>query len=116
AFVHAYISCLVVIRRPPSSTLFPYTTLFRSWERRTRGTLCPPSCCATGSSRAVESSPPGSAGTWSSRARYLRRPTAEDDCGEREQCRDELQIHGPPGFNAGIPPVVAPPLGEPLTS
>src|SRR5438445_11385287 len=24
---------LVSIRRPPRSTLFPYTTLFRSWER-----------------------------------------------------------------------------------
>src|SRR2546422_7092741 len=23
-----------MIRRPPRSTLFPYTTLFRSWERR----------------------------------------------------------------------------------
>src|SRR5439155_13486701 len=23
-----------MIRRPPSSTLFPYTTLFRSWSRR----------------------------------------------------------------------------------
>src|SRR2546429_2004251 len=26
-----------MIRRPPRSTLFPYTTLFRSW-----GSLCPP--------------------------------------------------------------------------
>src|SRR3989442_13857023 len=25
-----------MIRRPPRSTLFPYTTLFRSWERRRR--------------------------------------------------------------------------------
>src|SRR5690606_42041604 len=24
----------LVIRRPPGSTLFPYTTLFRSWPRR----------------------------------------------------------------------------------
>src|SRR3989440_9427349 len=24
----------LMIRRPPRSTLFPYTTLFRSWERR----------------------------------------------------------------------------------
>src|SRR3712207_7861437 len=24
-----------MIRRPPRSTLFPYTTLFRSWEKRT---------------------------------------------------------------------------------
>src|SRR5688572_31100480 len=26
-----------MIRRPPRSTLFPYTTLFRSWLRRGRG-------------------------------------------------------------------------------
>src|SRR2546425_2958015 len=25
----------LMIRRPPRSTLFPYTTLFRSWELRT---------------------------------------------------------------------------------
>src|SRR2546422_8586103 len=26
-----------MIRRPPRSTLFPYTTLFRSWRRSARG-------------------------------------------------------------------------------
>src|SRR6267378_6732406 len=26
----------LMIRRPPRSTLFPYTTLFRSWRRRRR--------------------------------------------------------------------------------
>src|SRR5688572_31062173 len=26
----------LMIRRPPRSTLFPYTTLFRSWRRRPR--------------------------------------------------------------------------------
>src|SRR5438034_7914462 len=30
-----YFFCLI-IRRPPRSTLFPYTTLFRSWERESR--------------------------------------------------------------------------------
>src|SRR3712207_8150725 len=30
--------CLfLMIRRPPRSTLFPYTTLFRSWSRSSRG-------------------------------------------------------------------------------
>src|SRR5437879_12257352 len=28
--------CSFMIRRPPTSTLFPYTTLFRSLRRRTR--------------------------------------------------------------------------------
>src|SRR6266478_7179104 len=30
----------LMIRRPPRSTLFPYTTLFRSASRRTRAQLC----------------------------------------------------------------------------
>src|SRR3712207_8813071 len=30
-----------MIRRPPRSTLFPYTTLFRSWARSTRRWLGP---------------------------------------------------------------------------
>src|SRR5258707_9276950 len=35
----------LMIRRPPRSTLFPYTTLFRSTPRRSR--VCPsPSCAA----------------------------------------------------------------------
>src|ERR1019366_9624704 len=32
----------LMIRRPPRSTLFPYTTLFRSWRRfKTRGSARP---------------------------------------------------------------------------
>src|SRR2546430_3920232 len=34
-----------MIRRPPRSTLFPYTTLFRSYTRRF-ATLVPPAPCA----------------------------------------------------------------------
>src|SRR5258708_9322041 len=34
-----------MIRRPPRSTLFPYTTLFRSWPARSIGALSP--CAAT---------------------------------------------------------------------
>src|SRR3712207_7304478 len=29
-----------MIRRPPRSTLFPYTTLFRSWFAETRHSIC----------------------------------------------------------------------------
>src|SRR5712664_4472743 len=41
----------LMIRRPPRSTLFPYTTLFRSWRRdaRRRRRTCA-GCRATGSS------------------------------------------------------------------
>src|SRR5438270_9721096 len=42
----------LMIRRPPRSTLFPYTTLFRSgrrWSGRTSPSCCPTSssCCAS---------------------------------------------------------------------
>src|SRR3712207_9247445 len=70
------VSCLapsiffLMIRRPPRSTLFPYTTLFRSahpgsarrrgWPRRS-GTACtppgrrsPPCCCACRAPRSEE--------------------------------------------------------------
>src|SRR5438034_8865970 len=41
-----------MLRRPPRSTLFPYTTLFRSWfEMGGRSTLRPPS--GAGARRAV---------------------------------------------------------------
>src|ERR1035441_10748737 len=43
AFCCAFFFFFLMIRRPPRSTLFPYTTLFRSgWEKQSRvWTLCP---------------------------------------------------------------------------
>src|SRR6266487_6011484 len=35
----------LMIRRPPRSTLFPYTTLFRSPRSNTHGTPPPCACC-----------------------------------------------------------------------
>src|SRR3989442_241241 len=52
-----------MIRRPPRSTLFPYTTLFRSGEGRARGwTACPrpedrPSTSGTGRLRRSDALP-----------------------------------------------------------
>src|SRR5438477_8298040 len=43
----------LMIRRPPRSTLFPYTTLFRSRSRRTRD-----ACPRRGSSRRRPRAPP----------------------------------------------------------
>src|SRR5437667_6382136 len=37
-----YIVFFMMIRRPPRSTLFPYTTLFRSADRRTRNFFAGP--------------------------------------------------------------------------
>src|SRR6266568_6256385 len=34
--LHAFVFFFLMIRRPPRSTLFPYTTLFRSRRRRGR--------------------------------------------------------------------------------
>src|SRR5260221_2194225 len=42
-----------MIRRPPRSTLFPYTTLFRSWERSCSGCRrCASSCAESSGLRA----------------------------------------------------------------
>src|SRR5471030_3471669 len=38
----------LMIRRPPRSTLFPYTTLFRSRPERARSTMRPTSCVSPG--------------------------------------------------------------------
>src|SRR2546427_5676671 len=46
-----------MIRRPPRSTLFPYTTLFRSWRSRSRRPAPPPR-----SGRRPTSSPARSSG------------------------------------------------------
>src|ERR1041385_9323884 len=48
--MHCCICFFLMIRRPPRSTLFPYTTLFRSvskWMVRGRRRLNPPPCVPT---------------------------------------------------------------------
>src|SRR5476651_1961198 len=42
-----------MIRRPPRSTLFPYTTLFRSKKRMSRDTMA---CCTAGATSAADRS------------------------------------------------------------
>src|SRR5438132_6547027 len=42
-----------MIRRPPRSTLFPYTTLFRSQSGNTAAAWCKPNCSSSGSSAAA---------------------------------------------------------------
>src|SRR3712207_8674760 len=77
-----------MIRRPPRSTLFPYTTLFRSWRR----------------SRASSSTPPASSarpwpGRPSSRASKARSSSPEESvllegschCRRSEEHTSELQ-------------------------
>src|SRR5260370_25275132 len=67
-----------MIRRPPRSTLFPYTTLFRS---RTGGG------CFPGDSAASLTSPPPIAG------RERGRPQQSGGCDRSEEHTSELQSH-----------------------
>src|SRR5471030_3479689 len=47
----------LMIRRPPRSTLFPYTTLFRSWSRSTCSAwACCPACTTDRKSTRLNSS------------------------------------------------------------
>src|SRR2546422_6922355 len=64
-----------MIRRPPRSTLFPYTTLFRSSPRRGSGSMSPP-----GSSRRVRS-----------RARRGRRAAPSAPLRRSEEHTSEIQ-------------------------
>src|SRR3712207_8698295 len=57
--MHILRSCLIfflMIRRPPRSTLFPYTTLFRSSAAGARGGGCHARHCATADRRTSTSS------------------------------------------------------------
>src|SRR6478672_12833714 len=45
-FIYLLFFFFLMIRRPPRSTLFPYTTLFRSrWTTPTRTGCCTTRCC-----------------------------------------------------------------------
>src|SRR3712207_7039728 len=73
----------LMIRRPPRSTLFPYTTLFRSRSRRgARG--C--SVAASRSSRPESSRPPSAPRAWRGIARSPASPR-----GRSEEHTSELQ-------------------------
>src|SRR6266496_5413102 len=54
ALVALRIFFFLMIRRPPRSTLFPYTTLFRSSPRRRRRRRCVPSWDPCGRRRSEE--------------------------------------------------------------
>src|SRR6266508_2516757 len=84
-----------MIRRPPRSTLFPYTTLFRSWPAGCRTTWCRPSssycrpcprrpaarwtAARCPSHRADGGDPPRPMTTWSRRSRGRGRRRKGDD-------------------------------------
>src|SRR2546423_10949774 len=81
--LHTAVFFFLIIRRPPISTLFPYTTLFRSSSSRTRsrpstrsrstsGDRSSPSCPATG-----PSSPTRTARRWGRRPARSEEHTSE---------------------------------------
>src|SRR5690349_23667767 len=61
----AYLFFFLVIRRPPRSTLFPYTTLFRSSTSARFGAISPTS--SRRSPRAYAASARSSGGSWTKR-------------------------------------------------
>src|SRR5688572_31448529 len=68
----------LLIRRPPRSTLFPYTTLFRSTRAQVERSAQGPSGSSQGSRRGVSrgtanGAGPGSAGASAPRRRAIRR-------------------------------------------
>src|SRR5260370_15398513 len=50
---HFFFFFFLMIRRPPRSTLFPYTTLFRSVRAGCRGLRSDGACCAASGRRAA---------------------------------------------------------------
>src|SRR5260370_14304132 len=73
-----------MIRRPPRSTLFPYTTLFRSQQI----TLAPSGSAARSASEFSHGSPLDSAMTWRRPSRSRRRIRCRS-----EEHTSELQSH-----------------------
>src|SRR5215211_8969847 len=59
-FAFFFFFFFLMIRRPPRSTLFPYTTLFRSCARsfRASSSRCRPRCCRSSVSSSARWPPP----------------------------------------------------------
>src|SRR2546430_4349190 len=72
-----------MIRRPPRSTLFPYTTLFRSWKY---------AAPARSWARANPASPPSASATSSATSRYskTRLPTRSEEHTSELQSQSNL--------------------------
>src|SRR5688572_31621275 len=69
-----------MIRRPPRSTLFPYTTLFRSWADTDRSRCrAPPSRGSTADDRARGEGPRRSSSSRKSSTRTRRRRRARSE-------------------------------------
>src|SRR3712207_6659620 len=96
----------LMIRRPPRSTLFPYTTLFRSARRRTTGAAASSAWRSDrrGRRRAARPRRPRGRGGWS--ARSTRGSSGE--WGERQAVGGDLDQR--PVGDVGPPRVVVPRL------
>src|SRR5260370_24737960 len=77
-----------MIRRPPRSTLFPYTTLFRSGGADVRGT-CRLPCAATARSVGSQTSEPPYPG----KCNCVDRDHCPDPTDRSEEHTSELQSH-----------------------
>src|SRR3712207_8705792 len=81
-----------MIRRPPRSTLFPYTTLFRSTVRGSSTSLFTPSACANPRDSGLGSTPPRSISEALTRpSPWLTWSNAKECCWRSEEHTSELQ-------------------------
>src|SRR3712207_1640217 len=97
-----------MIRRPPRSTLFPYTTLFRSVLRRTYGHHEPEGGAEDGRERRHQRVEPRGVGYRDDdrhdyrRAGGVRRRLRDDDGDERGDRRDRGQAREPEGVRYAV--------------
>src|SRR5258706_5648592 len=75
-----------MIRRPPRSTLFPYTTLFRSWPAKNTTAISDRRACGAKSRKAVRMSP-----EVPSMIRRTVNPSRCNDAARSEEHTSELQ-------------------------
>src|SRR3712207_7925962 len=95
-----------MIRRPPRSTLFPYTTLFRS-SCRTTSSPAPPRCPSTSTSTSPATCPgSGSSSTWGrSRRGRSEEHTSELQSRQYLVCRLLLEKKNKPIAYSALHPV-----------
>src|SRR3712207_8897217 len=99
----------VMVRRPPGSTLFPYTTLFRSLFPTTRR------ACSTTSGDSIEGEPRRGPSEVLHHLRIHRRRRSEEQTTELQPrqylvCRlllEKNKILGLPGRAVGTPPLAS---------
>src|SRR5258708_22183983 len=108
-----------MIRRPPRSTLFPYTTLFRSAHESERFAACPTQAddvCLIAFTSGTTGEPKGTMhfhrdmlATCDSYGRHVLCPDAQDRFIGSPPLALTLRLRGPPLFSLPLPAGASPP-------